>query len=39
MKLNIVTSEEGDDEVLEREAKKLSPKQFKAHMFKSRCER
>lgn len=39
MKLNIVTSEEDDDESLEREAKKAIPEAFKEHMFKKKNEK
>lgn len=38
MKLNIVTSEDDDDESLEREAKKAIPEAFKEHMFKKKSE-
>jgi len=36
MKLDIVTSEEDDEEGLEREAKKAIPEAFKEHMFKAK---
>lgn len=36
MKLNIVTSDDEDEEVLEREAKKAIPEAFKEHMFKAK---